>query len=188
MLFTQRAVRHSLKQQPGRKCSSCLKYCSQGSRSALRPSMDPKLKRIIETINSRRKHDFTWERGQPVPQPYYTWHDGQWKARRSGAGQSASTTQDGFFSIMSWNIDFMRSFTNERMEKALSFLEQYISQISSPSIIMLNEMLVSDLRLIQGQSWVREKYHLTDVSEDFWESGYYGEQTRSLFQRPPQHL
>lgn len=186
MLFTaQRAVRHSPKQRPGRKYSSCFKYCIQDSRRAFRPSMDPKLKRIIETINSRRKHDLTWERGQPVPQPYYTWHDGQWKARSSGAEQSASTTQGDSFSIMSWNIDFMRSFTNERMEKALSFLEQYISQRSRPSIIMLNEMLVSDLQLIQAQSWVRDKYHLTDLSEDFWESGYYGEQTRSSFYHPP---
>ena len=40
---------------------------------------------------------------------------------------------------------------------------------------MLNEMLVSDLELIQAQSWVRNEYNLTDVSDEFWESGYYGE-------------
>jgi len=39
---------------------------------------------------------------------------------------------------------------------------------------MLNEMLMSDLELIQAQSWVRDQYYLTDISDEFWESGYYG--------------
>jgi len=35
-------------------------------------------------------------------------------------------------------------------------------------------MLVSDLRLIQSTPWVRDHFHLTDVDDTFWESGYYG--------------
>lgn len=57
---------------------------------------------------------------------------------------------------------------------ALSFLQQYIEQIPNTVIVMLNEMLVSDLVLIQDQSWVRDKFFVTDIDSQFWESGYYG--------------
>ena len=141
------------------------------------PIMDPRLKQVIEKINAYKKHEFAWKRGEPFPQPYYTWHDGRWQAGNSRPEQEvpASRAADSSFTIMSSNIDFMRSFTRERMEKALAFLEQYIGQISRPSVIMLNEMLVSDLEVIQAQGWVRDGYSLTDVSDEFWESGYYGE-------------
>lgn len=176
MLSTaQCALRHPPKRQPERRYVSRFKHCSQISGRAYRLNMNPRLQQIIETANSRRKHDFPWKQGQPFSQPFYTWHDGQWKATSPDAEQSRSTSRDSSFSIMAWNIDYMRSYTNERMEKALSFLEQYLSQLSRPSMIMLNEMLVSDLELIQGQSWVRKGYHLTDLSEEFWASGHYGE-------------
>lgn len=137
--------------------------------------MDPKLKRMIETISAHTKSGFLWERGRPFLQPFYTWQKDKWLAETSNAHYLASKIDGASFSILSWNIDFMRSYTAERMEKALSFLQQYLSHISKPSIIMLNEMLVSDLELIQAQSWVRNEYNLTDVSDEFWESGYYGE-------------
>lgn len=81
----------------------------------------------------------------------------------------------GSFSIISWNIDFMRSFTRERMVVALSFLQQYVDSIAKPTVIMLSEMLVSDLTIIQAQPWVRSGYVMTDIDAQFWESGYYGE-------------
>lgn len=124
-------------------------------------------------MNAHRKSSFSWKRGQSFPQPYHTWQNGIWQSTTSNA-DALSTTHDGSFSVLSWNIDFMRSFTDERMKKALSFLQQYASQVPRPSIIMLNEMLVSDLQLIQAQTWVRDQYHLTDISDEFWESGYYG--------------
>jgi len=123
---------------------------------------------------------YPWSRGQPYPQPYYTYQDEKWQAGDATSEQSVSSGGNGnSFSLLSWNIDFMRSFTNERMEKALSFLQQYSSKITEPSVIMLNEMLVSDLQLIQAQSWVRDHYRITDVSAEWWESGYYGKSIHS---------
>ena len=152
----------------------------QGSRRATLPTMDPKLMRIIETINAHRKSGHSWSRGQLCPQPYYTYQDEKWQAGEITSKHPISSGGNGnSFSILSWNIDFMRSFTSERMEKALSFLHRYSSKITEPSIIMLSEMLVSDLQLIQAQSWVRDHYCMTDVSDEWWESGYYGKWANS---------
>ena len=38
-------------------------------------------------------------------------------------------------------------------------------------------MLISDLHLIQSQSWIRSDYIVTDIDDKYWESGYYGTTT-----------
>ena len=75
---------------------------------------------------------------------------------------------------MSWNIDFMLPFTSERMLAALNHLQSLITSNPHPTIIMLQEMLESDLLLIQSQPWIRQQYNLTDISNNHWESGHYG--------------
>lgn len=134
--------------------------------------MDPKLKRIIEAINTHRKTSHPWQRGHPFTQTYFTWQDNDWKPYT--ANLEHQPTSLGSFSVISWNIDFMGSFTRERMVVALAFLKTYIDKISKPTIVMLNEMLVSDLVIIQAQPWVRSEYVVTDIDAQFWESGYYG--------------
>jgi tyrosyl-DNA phosphodiesterase 2 len=41
-------------------------------------------------------------------------------------------------------------------------------------MIFLQEMLVSDLQLLQATPWIRNHFHLTDLDSTYWESGYYG--------------
>jgi len=133
------------------------------------------LKAIFEKMNAVRKSNHPWQRGVPTPQTYHSWNtqSGSWTSKKGNEQQQQPATNKSF-SVLSWNIDFMRSFTNERMAVALSFLERYVAGLSRPCVVMLNEMLVSDLELIQKQDWVRARYNLTDVSNEFWESGYYG--------------
>ncbi|KAI9878189.1 MAG: hypothetical protein M1823_006990, partial [Watsoniomyces obsoletus] len=78
------------------------------------------------------------------------------------------------FEILSWNIDFMLPFTNERMQVALEHLKTLVSTSNTPSIILLNECLVSDLTLIQSQPWIQHEFYITDVDDQYWESGHYG--------------
>ncbi len=68
----------------------------------------------------------------------------------------------------------MLPYTDERMMPAIKHLQSHVDASSWPSIIMLQEMLEADLVLLQGQSWVRANYHLTDIDNKYWESGHYG--------------
>lgn len=77
--------------------------------------------------------------------------------------------------MVSWNIDFMLPYPDERMKAALNHLHSLTTtQTSNPTIILLQEMLESDLALIQAQSWIRSGYNMTDVDNTHWESGHYG--------------
>lgn len=151
--------------------------CSQIQRTSIAlyqrrlSTMDPKIKKIIEKMQRYKKPDDIWNRGQPTYQRAFSFESGQWQETSLGKHESGSLST---FSILSWNIDFMRILENERMQVALDFMKQYIDDIPNPAFIMLNEMLVSDLNLIQAQTWIQEKYFLTDVSSEYWESGYYG--------------
>ena len=61
-----------------------------------------------------------------------------------------------------------------RMQTALNHLHSLIAKSNIPSIIFLNEMLVSDLEVIQSQPWIQQDYNITDINDEFWESGHYG--------------
>ncbi|KAK3314953.1 hypothetical protein B0H66DRAFT_583707 [Apodospora peruviana] len=61
-------------------------------------------------------------------------------------------------SILSWNIDFMRILPNARMKAALAHLRSLVEGETQRSIIMLNEMVMSDLNLIQSADWIQRGY------------------------------
>jgi len=112
-----------------------------------------------------------WTRGQPCDQPCFWWRSENWEVAYSTAEKDQSSSVQTL-SILTWNIDFRRSFTRERMQAALDFLQQYISEIAHPAIVMLNENLASDLEIIKSQSWVQDGYCVTDSSPEFWEHPY----------------
>ncbi|KAK4935056.1 hypothetical protein LTR10_023820 [Elasticomyces elasticus] len=137
--------------------------------------MDPKIKRMIDLINSKKKPSHPWKPQERYDQSYYAFSPDKssWEAlspSRSASPPSLITK----FSIMSWNIDFMLPFTNERMTAALKHLESHVNSNPHPTIVMLQEMLETDLALIQEQPWVRQRYSLTDINTKYWESGHYG--------------
>jgi len=68
----------------------------------------------------------------------------------------------------------MLPYTDERMLPALKYVESHVNGTSLPTVIMLQEMLETDLALVQAQPWVRGNYHVTDVDNKYWESGHYG--------------
>lgn len=133
-------------------------------------------------------HD--WARGVPYNQPYYLFSPDtqQWQpvtpsTQTQTQLSSAAPAPLDKFEVLSWNIDFMRILDDERMIAALNHLRTHVDPAeadqsatvaSVPKVIMLNEMTRSDLILIQGQDWIREGYHVTDISTEYWESEGYG--------------
>ena len=134
-----------------------------------------------------------WTPDTPCRQPYFTFSSKAkffskaniWKSSDdSGTSRTRDDSEDkalgvgpATLTIITWNIDFMRPYPNERMSAALSYLETYLSS-SVPSehavVILLQEMVASDLQLIQSAPWVRQGFHMTDRSAQNWGSGDYG--------------
>ncbi|CAG9982021.1 unnamed protein product [Clonostachys byssicola] len=128
---------------------------------------------------------FPWTRGSPSQQPYHvfsesdqTWHPVKPTWRRSATSDSNISS----FTVLSWNIDFMRILPDERMRAALAHLRQHVyGNVASEyepdtdhKIIMLNEMTDSDLQILQSQDWIQEEFQLTDISSEYWESDVHG--------------
>lgn len=119
----------------------------------------------------------TWKRGEPAHQEYFTFAGGAWHPIETTGSTNppGSETPTSFqFSVLSWNIDFMRPLEAARMSAALKHLHSLVSGREGTSIIMLNEMVESDLQLIKAADWVRQGYQITDISADHWESPRYG--------------
>ena len=151
-------------------------FVSEPVKHRLSSSM-PDLQAIIRLVESKRKFNFPWKRQEPYEQPYFLYNDStkSWQPGRPSPTHSSS--QVSAFEILSWNIDFMLPFPNQRMQVALDHLQTLISSSPHPSIIFLNECLVSDLQLIQSQPWIQQSYHITDLNDEYWESGHYGTTT-----------
>ncbi|KAK3989822.1 hypothetical protein QBC44DRAFT_308160 [Cladorrhinum sp. PSN332] len=128
-------------------------------------------------------------------QPYHAFQDGAWKpvVEKGGETPRGGGAVVDRFSVLSWNIDFQREFSEPRMRAALNHVHSLLrereeeeeeeeekipsssSSSSNSSIIMFEEMEECDLDVIQEQGWVREGYFVTDLSNKFWQSpGYYG--------------
>ena len=137
----------------------------------------PDFQEIMRVIASKKKSSFPWKQQEPYPQPCFS-YDNDSRSWLQSAVQNP-TTPVASFEILSWNIDFMLPFADERMQAALDHLRTLTSRPSTPtpSIIFLNECLVSDLTLIQSQPWIQQGYTITDIDDQYWESGHYGTTT-----------
>jgi tyrosyl-DNA phosphodiesterase 2 len=152
---------------------------------------DPNIQRAIRNINATRKTSpFPWTRNEPHVQSYYMYSIEKevWLPYSSaghefrGSEDISSTTPIKTLMLYSWNIDFMLPLPTERMSAALAHLESLIFPSSSssttppaiPTLILLQELLLTDLILIQSMPWIRSHFHLTDPDSTNWESGYYG--------------
>jgi tyrosyl-DNA phosphodiesterase 2 len=135
----------------------------------------PDLQAIIKLIASKAKSNFPWKRQQPYAQPYYSHSSASksWEPISPSSNQQAPSSETTTFSVLSWNIDFMLPYPNERMLVALNHLKS-LTSADHPSVIFLNECLTNDLEIIQSQPWIQSSYHITDLTDEFWESGHYG--------------
>jgi tyrosyl-DNA phosphodiesterase 2 len=78
--------------------------------------------------------------------------------------------------LMSWNIDMLVPFGNERMTAALQYLESLVAStpLDIAIVIFLQEMTPSDLDLITSSAWVQNRFNITDTDDSSWLSPHYG--------------
>jgi len=82
--------------------------------------------------------------------------------------EPSEATSPVSFSVMSWNIDFQRPLENERMRAALDHLGSSSLRGGRSAIILFNEMVASDLQLIQETPWIQQGYYITDLTGEGW--------------------
>ncbi|KAH7082608.1 Endonuclease/exonuclease/phosphatase [Paraphoma chrysanthemicola] len=81
--------------------------------------------------------------------------------------------------LISWNIDVLVPFAEERMCAALQHLDQVVSA-SPPDVavvVFLQEMGQSDLQQIHESQWIKQRFNITDIDNDNWLSPLYGTTT-----------
>jgi tyrosyl-DNA phosphodiesterase 2 len=145
-------------------------------------TIDPDLLAAMQKIAALQRSSFPWTRDTPFSQPYFTYATDReiWRPSTDASAPSPSPSIDlRNITLITWNIDFMLPLTCARFSAALSHLQSLLfpspsSSLAAPTIVFLQEMLVSDLRLLQSTTWVRENFYLTDINDEYWESGYYG--------------
>ncbi|KAL4876235.1 Endonuclease/exonuclease/phosphatase [Aspergillus karnatakaensis] len=85
--------------------------------------------------------------------------------------------------LISWNIDFQVPAPRERMTAALAYLNDLLTEHATqhpnpaPTVIFFQEMVASDLELIQNTPWVQERFYITDRSPTKWRMSSYGTST-----------
>ncbi|KAI1762526.1 Endonuclease/exonuclease/phosphatase [Hypoxylon sp. FL1150] len=126
-----------------------------------------------------------WQLDQPHAQPFYTydsakqaWEPAQCKPLQEASGPQGITR----LALFSWNIDFMLPLAKSRMDIALEHLDSLVSKFGPETavVIYLQECLekddpppaVHDLKTIGEKSWVRSKFHVTDVDQSSWGTRY----------------
>lgn len=137
-------------------------------------------------------HEDEYPVSKPKPQDYW-YHDGDsWipsSSPEAGLSSQAGPTPPRILidtkriQLISWNIDILIPFVEERMEAALSYLSTLISS-SSPSVpivVFFQEMGPSDLVQIREQPWIQERFYITDINGRTWTGPQYG--TTALIDR-----
>ena len=142
---------------------------------------DPNLLAAMRNIAATHRSSFPWTRDTPYVQPYFSYSPdhNSWLPSNVSPTPSPPSTDLHSLALISWNIDFMLPLNSARLSAALEHLQTLLfpppsSVPAKPTVLLLQEMLVSDLQLLQSTPWIRNHYHLTDVDDTYWESGYYG--------------
>ncbi|KAF2175724.1 hypothetical protein K469DRAFT_701524 [Zopfia rhizophila CBS 207.26] len=143
----------------------------------------PKLSPILEALTAKlaegppqRREDAFYK---PRPQPYW-FHDGKSWIQASTSSLSNASPPSPFdtsaIRLMSWNIDILVGFVEERMAFALDHLQGLVSQTPSftPILIYLQEMGQSDLAQIREAAWIQSNFLIMEYDERNWLTPLYG--------------
>lgn len=84
-------------------------------------------------------------------------------------GSSPSPRHDFLtIKLLSWNIDFSTPNVEQRIRAALRYLFTLLTNFENPAVIFLQEMVSSDLAIIQSIPWIQSNFYLTDRSTRNW--------------------
>ena len=110
---------------------------------------------------------------------FYDSAAGRWDKSASGgaptgAEQSAAPIES--FALVTWNVDFMESHIDRRLDAALTYLERVVlPKNDHPTIVLIQEFDWEAFPLLLSRPFIQDSYALTDISSESWihtESGY----------------
>ncbi|KAF9882763.1 hypothetical protein FE257_005311 [Aspergillus nanangensis] len=111
-------------------------------------------------------------------QPFYEYLHPAWKPiqprhHRDNNNNNNNNNNDNITNlrITTWNIDFQTPAKTPRTAAALNYLSQTIPT-APPSILLLQEMIASDLDLIKQTPWIQTNFNITDLSPTDWQGTY----------------
>ncbi|KAJ4350387.1 uncharacterized protein N0V89_009008 [Didymosphaeria variabile] len=116
---------------------------------------------------------------KPRPQPFHHYNGSAWVVstlKRSSQSQSPSSRT---VRLISWNIDMLIGFAEERMSAALEHLSTLVESTNNetPIVIFLQEMSQSDMKQIRDTPFIQRRFYITDLNERNWLSPLYGTNT-----------
>lgn len=125
---------------------------------------------------------------QPRTQDYwYSVNDGAWQSRPFTQTPISVNTDAPIntktIRLISWNIDVLIGYAEERMHAALRYLNELVTSTppAVPIVVFLQEMGQSDLKQIRDSIWISKRFNITDFDNRNWLSPQYG--TISLVDR-----
>lgn len=99
-------------------------------------------------------------------------------SRQNSPNSEREPGPESKFLLITWNIDALIPHADERMTSALRYLRTLAEsppepfRKGTPVVIMLQEMLTSDLTLLMLEPWVKERFVMTDLTRSGWVSNY----------------
>ena len=148
------------------------------------PKPTPIMQTLLAALNSGPAQYLEDAHYRPRQQDY-------WSATQDGAWQSTSITSTPDLTtvkppidpkvirLISWNIDVLVGFAEERMHAALQHLDELVSSTPPeiPVVVFLQEMGQSDLEQIRNSTWIKKRFHITELDNRNWLSPLYGTTT-----------
>jgi tyrosyl-DNA phosphodiesterase 2 len=123
-------------------------------------------------------------RYQPRPQDYWSYTtDGIWQsilpAQRLPSTNMEHPTNPKAIRLISWNIDVLIGFAEERMRAALQYLDEVVASTPAETlvVIFLQEMGQSDLEQIRQANWIMKRFNITELDHRNWLGPLYGTTT-----------
>jgi tyrosyl-DNA phosphodiesterase 2 len=92
---------------------------------------------------------------------HYSIRANDWLPFGDVTGQ-AVLDQGSLLRVVSWNIDFMAPGRGERASAAMDHLEETFGDLSSPLVIMLQEVHIKSLPVILEHPWIRRNFILSN--------------------------
>lgn len=134
------------------------------------------LQKALSSGPAQKVHDAFYK---PQPQPYYHHNGSSWVETplKYPSSDVSIHTQD--LRLISWNIDMLIGFAEDRMSGALNHLAALVDSTNRniPTIVLLQEMSQSDMQQIREAPWIQHHFHITDLDERNWLSPLYGTNT-----------
>ncbi|KAF9728887.1 hypothetical protein PMIN06_011155 [Paraphaeosphaeria minitans] len=116
---------------------------------------------------------------KPRAQPFHHFSGSTWVSSSPHNYSNGAKLLTKVLRIISWNIDMLIGFAEERMSAALEHLSTLVASTNKevPVVIFLQEMSQSDMQQIRDAPFIQNHFYITDLDQRNWLSPLYGTNT-----------